>query len=139
MSRTIHTALLLVCCAIAAPAAAQTPDGGTPSDTIESGRDTYIFHCAACHGREGHGDGPVLSALKSRPSDLTTIARRRGGRFPSVEIAAFVAGERRGPAAHGSSDMPVWGPLFRQLNPFDSRVDVRLNRLVDYLQSIQVK
>jgi mono/diheme cytochrome c family protein len=139
MSRTIHSALFVVCCAIAASAAAQTPSDGAPSDTIESGRDTYIFHCAACHGRDGRGDGPVMSALKSRPSDLTTIARRRGGRFPRAEIAMFVTGERRGPAAHGSSDMPVWGPLFRQLNPFDSRVDIRLNRLVEYLQSIQVK
>jgi hypothetical protein len=41
--------------------------------------------------------------------------------------------------AHGTSDMPVWGPLFRELNPYDSRVDVRLSRLVDYLKSIQLK
>ena len=139
MSKTLNAALLVVCCAVPATTRAQTPDDRAPFDVIESGRETYLFHCAACHGRDGRGDGPVLSALKSRPADLTTIARRRGGRFPSAEIASFVTGERRGPAAHGTSDMPVWGPLFRQLNPFDSRVDVRLNRLVDYLHSIQVK
>jgi hypothetical protein len=35
--------------------------------------------------------------------------------------------------------MPVWGPLFRELNPHDSRIDVRLLRLVEYLKSIQAK
>lgn len=139
MSRAMSAALLAICCVMPATTRAQTPDDRAPSDVIESGRDTYLFHCAACHGRDGRGDGPVLAALKTRPSDLRTLARRRGGRFPSEEIAAFVTGERRGAAAHGTSDMPVWGPLFRQLNPFDSRIDVRLNRLVDYLRSIQVQ
>ena len=118
--------------------AAQRPDDrAVPSENIESGRDTYAFHCAACHGRAGKGDGPVAPTLRAAPPGLTTIARRRGGRFPQAEVTAFIVGRR--PAAHGSSDMPVWGPLFRELNPFDSRVDVRLLRLVDYLQSIQIK
>jgi mono/diheme cytochrome c family protein len=108
-----------------------------PSDIIESGRETYLFHCAACHGRTGKGDGPVVSSLKAAPPDLTTLAKRRGGRFPQAQISAFIVGRR--PSAHGSSDMPVWGPLFQELNPFDSRIDVRLLRLVDYLKSIQVK
>jgi mono/diheme cytochrome c family protein len=108
-----------------------------PSENIESGRDTYAFYCAACHGRTGKGDGPVAPTLKAALPDLTTIARRRGGRFSQAELTAFIVGRR--PAAHGSSDMPVWGPLFRELNPFDSRVDVRLLRLVDHLQSIQIK
>ena len=59
-------------------------------------------------------------------------------RFPQAEVTALIVGRR--PAAHGSSDMPVWGPLFRELNPFDSRVDVRLLRLVDpAVDSDQVK
>ena len=111
--------------------------GQTPSEAIESGQETYVFYCAACHGRTGKGDGPVVPTLKAAPPDLTTFAKRRGGRFPEADVTAFIVGRR--PAAHGSSDMPVWGPLFRELNPFDSRIDVRLSRLVDHLKSIQVK
>ena len=54
-----------------------------------------------------------------------------------AEVTAFIVGRR--PAAHGSGEMPVWGPLFRELNPYDSRIDARLSRLVEYLKSIQVK
>jgi hypothetical protein len=75
--------------------------------------------------------------LAKAPPDLTTLEKRGGGRFDEAEITAFIIGRR--PAAHGTSDMPVWGPLFRELNPYDSRVDVRLSRLVDYLKSIQLK
>jgi mono/diheme cytochrome c family protein len=117
----------------------QRPADQPPGDTIESGRETYLFHCASCHGRDGGGNGPVAPALKTRPPDLTTVARRRGGKFPEMEMIALVTGKGRVTPAHGSSDMPVWGPLFRELNPFDSRVDVRLNRLIGYLESIQVK
>ena len=117
----------------------QRADGRSPSEAIESGRDTYLFHCAACHGPSGKGDGPVVSALKTPPPDLRTLARRRGGRFPRAEITAFVIGKRRPTAAHGSPDMPIWGPLFREMNPFDSRIDVRLNGLIDHLESIQLK
>lgn len=120
-------------------AAAAQRGGQTSPDTIESGRDTFLFNCAPCHGRGGKGDGPVVPALKSRPPDLTTIARRHKGTFPKAEITDSVTGKGRVSPAHGSNDMPVWGPIFREQNPFDSRVDVRLNRLIDYLQSIQTK
>ena len=136
--RTSLTAACLFVAGVTCGAAGQRPEDRVPSETtIESGRDTYLFHCAACHGRTGKGDGPVGSTLKAAPPDLTTLAKRRGGRFPQADVTVFIVGRR--PSAHGSSDMPVWGPLFRELNPFDSRVDVRLSRLVDYLKSMQVK
>ena len=78
-----------------------------------------------------------VSVLTTAAPDLTTLAKRRGGRFDEAEITAFIVGRR--PLSHGTSEMPVWGPLFRELNPYDSRVDVRLSRLVGYLKSIQVK
>jgi mono/diheme cytochrome c family protein len=114
--------------------AEQRAEDRAPSETIESGRDTYVFYCAACHGRTGKGDGPVASSLKAAPPDLTTLAKRKGGPFREAEVTAFIVGRR--PAAHGSGEMPVWGPLFRELN---SRIDARLSRLVEYLKSIQVK
>lgn len=117
----------------------QRPEERTPLETIEPGRDTYLFHCAPCHGRGGKGDGPVVPALKAPPPDLTTLATRGGGRFPRAEVSTFVTGRGRASAAHGSSDMPIWGPLFRELNPFDSKIDVRMIRLIDHLESIQMK
>ena len=138
MKTSLAAACLFIVGATCA-AAGQRPEDRAPSETIESGRDTYTFYCAPCHGRIGKGDGPVVPALKAAPPDLTTLAKRRGGRFPQADVTAFLTGIGRRPAAHGSSEMPVWGPLFRELNPFDSRIDVRLLRLVDYLQSMQVK
>jgi hypothetical protein len=79
----------------------------------------------------------MVSVLTTAPPDLTTLAKRRGGRFDEAAVTAFIVGRR--PLAHGTTDMPVWGPLFRELNPYDSQVDVRLSRLVGYLRSIQVK
>jgi mono/diheme cytochrome c family protein len=113
--------------------------GEQRTDDVETGRETYLAHCAACHGRGGKGDGPVAAVLKTPPPDLTRLAARNRGRFPGDRIATYVVGERRGASAHGSTDMPVWGPLFRELNPHDSRIDVRLSRLLDHLASFQVK
>jgi hypothetical protein len=41
------------------------------------------------------------------------------------------------PAAHGSSDMPIWGALFRELDSSESVARVRVTNLVDYLELIQ--
>jgi hypothetical protein len=35
--------------------------------------------------------------------------------------------------------MPVWGPIFRGLDPSDTRVNVRIANLVGYIESIQLK
>ena len=43
------------------------------------------------------------------------------------------------PAAHGSRDMPVWGPIFRSLDSSDARNRVRIANIVDYVASIQTK
>jgi mono/diheme cytochrome c family protein len=40
-------------------------------------------------------------------------------------------------ASHGSREMPVWGPIFHQVEEDVDRGYVRLDNLVKYLQSIQ--
>ena len=120
----------------------QTTGPRNPPLVIRSlaGRDLFAFYCATCHGRKGTGDGPVAAALKSPPSDLTQLARRNGGTFPRQRVEAFVTGD--GDVlmpAHGSSDMPVWGPVFRGLDPSDALVKVRIANVVTYMESIQVK
>ena len=104
-----------------------------------AGGDLFRFYCASCHGREGKGDGPVASALNRRPPDLTTIARRNGGRFPTDRVEGFVTGNREPTLAHGSADMPVWGPIFQALDPQDRMNRIRIENVVAFIESIQAK
>jgi mono/diheme cytochrome c family protein len=104
------------------------------------GRDLFEFYCATCHGRDGKGNGPVAAALKVPPSDLTRLARDNGGAFPRERVAALLTQEQRVLApAHGTSDMPVWGPVFRGLDPSDTLVKVRIDNVLDYIASMQAK
>ena len=135
----VSIALLLVTSLVSGESGQRGGRADAPAEVLESGAETYAFHCASCHGPKGRGDGPVASSLRRRPSDLATTARRHGGRFPRNEMMDFVLGRGRRVDAHGTREMPVWGPLFRELNPFDSRVDVRATRLINYLESIQIK
>ena len=61
-----------------------------PGETGSAGRQYFVRYCSACHGMTGHGDGPVASALRTPPADLTRIAQRHGGHFPVAEIAASI-------------------------------------------------
>ena len=103
------------------------------------GRDLFDSYCASCHGRSGRGDGPVATALKRPPADLTAIARRHGGTYPAALVEATLNGGREPalPGAHGSSEMPIWGALFRQLDSKESVAKVRVDNLVRYLATIQ--
>jgi mono/diheme cytochrome c family protein len=119
----------------------QQRPGGMPPLVIESmtGRELFTFYCASCHGRSAKGDGPTAAALKIAPPDLTLLARRAGGTYPRSSVEAFVTGTGRPVPAHGSGEMPVWGPIFRSLDPSEPRTKVRITNIVDYLESIQVK
>lgn len=101
------------------------------------GRDLYQFYCATCHGRDGKGAGPAAVSLKIPPPDLTRLGRRNGGAFSQAAVEQFITGQERMPSAHGSSDMPVWGPIFKSLDPSDARTRVRIANIVSYLESIQ--
>jgi len=122
---------------------AQQTGRGNPSlvpDTMY-GPDLYRFYCAPCHGLDGKGHGPVTASLKTMPSDLTLIAKRNGGVFPGDRVEAVVTHGLGADAlqAHGTPEMPVWGPVFRSLDPSDARVQVRIANLVAYLDAIQAK
>jgi mono/diheme cytochrome c family protein len=125
--------------AAGAVAHAQTsPPRTPPTLTIDSmtGKDTFDAYCAPCHGRNGSGDGPVAQVLRMPPANLQQLTAKRGA-FPRQEIVAFVTGSGRPVGAHGTEDMPVWGPIFRSLDPSDARVKVRIQNVVDYLESLQ--
>ena len=106
-----------------------------------SGGEMYKEYCAACHGIAGKGDGPAVAALKTPPSDLTMLAKKNGGKFPSDHVNAVL---RFGTteAAHGSKDMPTWGPLFGTLGAAGQEsavVKQRIFNLNQYIESIQTK
>src|SRR5271165_4356206 len=77
--------------------------------TEESGKQTYIHYCASCHGADARGNGPVAPVLNTTPPDLTTLAKRHGGKFPNDYVSDVLRFGTR-IVSHGSSDMPIWGP-----------------------------
>ncbi|HLK11930.1 MAG TPA: cytochrome c [Candidatus Binatia bacterium] len=109
---------------------------------LAEGRQTYRRACASCHGVDGHGDGPVAPTLLEPPPDLTRLAARHGGAFPRDLVSEIVTGARRVPA-HGTRAMPVWSLRFEPRTGATAAaalyVRQRLDRLLDYLESIQVR
>jgi mono/diheme cytochrome c family protein len=105
-----------------------------------SGKDLYQRFCAACHGAEGRGDGPVAASFKVEVPDLTLIARRAGNTYPRDRIVRIIDG-RYIIGAHGSRLMPVWGEDLGRLeigNPDAERATrVVIDRLADYLGQLQ--
>ena len=101
------------------------------------GSDLYRAHCAACHGTDGKGGGPVAAALKEKPADLTILAKNNGGIFPLTRAAKMIAGDDPSVASHGSREMPVWGPIFHQIEEDQDFGNIRLQNLIKYLQTIQ--
>jgi mono/diheme cytochrome c family protein len=102
------------------------------------GAKIFRNYCAACHGMNGGGDGPVAPALKTKPAELNTIARRNGGTFPAARVRSAVAGDEVF-GAHGSRQMPIWGPIFHQIENDQDLGYVRLQNVTEYLRSIQRK
>lgn len=125
----------------AAPAAAQ--DAVTlPPAAKQSviGADLFRTYCASCHGTAARGDGPLASAMIRKPADLTEIAKRNGGLFPSELVFRTIDG-RKPIRGHGGPDMPVWGDAFARSRFGGDEESVRrtIQHLVDFLESIQAR
>ena len=113
---------------------------GTVHAGDEAGRPLYLRYCAACHGRQGRGDGPVAPALGEKPTDLTQIAATNDGQFPLQTVVEAIDGTRT-VRAHGVSEMPVWGEVF-QPDPTSSPEQQVLARgriitIAAYVRSLQ--
>jgi len=105
----------------------------------DSGDEMYKEYCADCHGQTGKGDGPAAAALKDPPPDLTLLAKKNGGKFPAHHVRSVIDMGVAEPA-HGTKDMPIWGPLFRAISGQDSRVvNLRISSLTDYIKAMQTK
>jgi mono/diheme cytochrome c family protein len=138
-STALFGVLLFAICAAGARGKPAGDQNQLPSNYVPSGEQMYKQYCAACHGADAKGHGPARAALKMPAADLTTLAKRHGGKFPYEYVTGVL---RFGPGvpSHGSADMPTWGPIFDYLdNHNQSSVQQRIKNLCDYLASLQEK
>lgn len=103
-----------------------------------SGARMFQAYCAACHGKDAKGNGPIAAALKLPPADLTTLAKRHDGKFPDRYVQDVLRNGVKSPA-HGDAEMPVWGPLFRSMDSDAVFMHIRISSVMIYLKSVQVK
>jgi mono/diheme cytochrome c family protein len=131
----VLAALLLIACV--AGAGLSVDQTQLPPTYMPTGEQTYKQYCAACHGVDAKGHGPLAPLLRTPPPNLTTLAKRHLGKFP-YDYVASVLEFGPGVSAHGSSDMPTWGPIFRYFDNQNERiVRQRIKNLCDYLASLQ--
>jgi mono/diheme cytochrome c family protein len=143
---TIHRILPLCLLLLAVGTIAQENSGPgrddksqLPPGYVPSGKAMFKQYCAACHGADGKGRGPATPTLNTRVPDLTTLSKRHEGKFPFEYVESVL---RFGPglSAHGSAEMPVWGPIFQYLENYnDAAVRQRIRNLCEYIESIQQK
>jgi mono/diheme cytochrome c family protein len=129
------------CLLLASAGTAQVKNSSESAATAAdpaSGKQTYMQYCASCHGDNLKGAGPAASTLKTPPPDLTTLAKRHDGKFP-YEYVAGVVRFGKPISAHGSPDMPVWGPIFSMVDFHEVAIRQRIRNLCEFLASAQEK
>ena len=103
------------------------------------GEQMFVDYCASCHGLDGKGKGPVAIAIKQQPTDLTLLSKNNGGKFPATHVVSVLQFGTANPA-HGTAQMPVWGPALGTIDSSMTQKDaraIRIRNLSLYLQSLQ--
>jgi len=131
------------------PASAEgTPAPGRP--TAAQAKETAVYevsgvyafrtYCASCHGADGKGEGPLTESLRFHPPDLTILAKRNGGEYPSEKVQRIVDG-RNPLKGHGGPEMPIWGDAFKNADTGydEQRVREKIRSIVDYVRTLQAK
>ena len=139
--KTIAVALVIALRFSVNPAYSQT----VVSDVFSQGRYDFLITCAACHGRDGKGNGPFAGALRKSPTDLTKLTSLNGGLFPFKRVVESIDG-RRNFSSHMIREMPIWGWRFREeaentdnYLPPEMQVKNRVSALALYINSLQDK
>ena len=131
-------ALALVIAIGNAPAAAQEMQ--SQQGLRVAGFNNFNQYCVVCHGKDAKGTGPLAASLAPKPADLTRLAQRNGGEFPT-QLAFDVIDGAKKIKGHGGGDMPEWGEAFSKsaegLGKDGARK--RIETLVAFLESIQEK
>ncbi len=141
--RALQLALALALAGIALPGVGKQNPASPNADQqfpplIRSlkGADLFRAYCSPCHGLDARGTGPAAPALRVVVPDLTILAMTNHGKFPTERVRQMILGDAV-VASHGSREMPIWGPIFHQVERDMDWGDVRVSSLVEYLQSIQ--
>ena len=109
----------------------------------DEGHAFFAANCTSCHGQSGRGDGALAANLSPKPSDLTTLAQKNQGTFPTARALAYIYGDPE--QAHLARVMPQFGGAMA-----DDLVPVEINgtltptprvlaAMLTYLESIQQK
>ena|ERR1051326_1120692 len=130
----ITGALLLTIC-LTVLVAAQQPK--KPAAHSLDGAVLFQHYCASCHGAGGEGNGPVAPALKVSVPNLTLLTKH-AGEFPRQRVRNILEGTES-PVPHGSQKMPVWGPVFHEIDADQDLGHVRIDNVVKYVESLQKK
>jgi len=102
-------------------------------------QEMFNRYCAVCQGTDAKGNGPAAWAWKATPTDLTGLTQKGGGKYPALDVTSVIRGQAELPA-HGSKEMPVWGPLFFRLSQgHESEVQQRIANLNHCIESMQKK
>ena len=117
--------------------AGKDPAGETRLISSIQGPILYKAYCASCHGADAKGTGPMAGSLRVSPPDLTRISARNGGTFPLAHVSRIISGEEPLRRGHGTHEMPVWGPVFSQVEADQDLGRVRIDNLARYLQQLQ--
>ena len=132
--------LFLVFAELAAKASRPPSDRVPPlATTSASGEEMYATYCAVCHGRDGRGGRATASKFGSAASDLTKLASKNQGRFPYAVVKDAIRGDYHR-AVYRNGEMPPWEFLFRYVGSGSKlEVDIRINRLTEYIRTLQEK
>src|SRR5215468_2025597 len=103
--RPIGVPISVMLCAAAFVLAATS---GALAQDADKGQAAYMENCAGCHGADAKGSGPLSAKLKTKPTDLTLLAKRNHGSFDAAAVYQMIDG-RNGRNAHRNAEMPIWG------------------------------
>lgn len=120
------------------------------AENMTIGQQEFNSSCAACHGVEADGKGPMAGLMTVEVPDLTVLAKNNGGVFPMERVYSVIDG-RAEVAAHGTRDMPIWGARYKQMaseesanellddRTFSLMARARILAIVDFLYGLQKK